>query len=321
MYYLGITPRGPLYVEKLTKLPSFDITKDIGRLIFVQNDQPYIGTIDGWITITLQDKSVKEKHIDFGLNIGQVNAKSIPILYNYKSITLNDLADIYNDNFDKIKSGIYFDPNCIGAKSIDFTLYSGVTGNLIYINDLKTLFSAAGLPKTIYECLDILNSKTGKDILIGQDLVSGNMKYNKTMSISDVLFKIVEKQNYEQLTADDIPCRYTSYVPYLTSHCVDGTVQQAIENAESYIHGHRLIDHMDVQSDYGKCHQYLGTYGNSEDNCCSGPCMPLKFKYIYADEIKMQVPRYSEIPGAKGDMSIQTFLGVFVDFILSKIGI
>lgn len=292
MQSVGLDARGPLFIERLTSKPKFSSPKDIGRLIIVENDIAYVGGMTDWQQIVISGICVKASNIDFGMDDDQVNASNIFLSQLDNTTDLQTLVNDYESRFKNIKPSTYFNDSSISPSKLNLEPSSGgLTAQDIWVRDLACNFGSKQYVLNIEGCLTTLVNRTGADIKFGGSLVYQGITIPNTCTIVDA-FSIFFKSFTNDLTAKVIPCSYYEFDPTGKSHCVKSNLQTAMDNLSNHLQNHTIIDHLDVQHDWGHCGQYLGTYGENLDpngNCCDGPHLPLKFKTIQADEIEATV--------------------------------
>lgn len=292
MYLLGMNGRGPVLIERLTELPKFNSKTDIGRLVIIENDKPYIGNINKWEQIIIKGICVFLDNISFGFESNSVDGSNIPIKYKKVETNIQNVADIIEKDLKSIKEGTYFNNSVIQPKSLNLNpSQNGLMATHIKVRDLNSNFNNEQNHLTIEQCLEGLIKRKGTDIKFGGSLVYKTITLTDSMSIFEA-FETFFNTFTADLQANLINCKYYEFDPTGKSHCVDSNLQFAMDNLSNHLQNHKIIDHLDVQHDWGHCGQYLGTYGENLDpngNCCDGPHLPLKFKTIQADEVKATV--------------------------------
>ena len=90
----GLTLEGKFVVEKMTNKPIFS-EDQIGRFIFVESDETYwVGGLNTWLSFGLSNAAVKNNHINWGNDYGQINAKTIPYIDDvYRYINVENVHD------------------------------------------------------------------------------------------------------------------------------------------------------------------------------------------------------------------------------------
>lgn len=321
MQSIGLDSRGPLFIERLTTKPKFSAPKDIGRMIMVENDIAYVGGMTEWQQLVISGICVKASNIDFGMDNDQVNASHIQLNQLDEVIDLQSLVDDYESRFKKIKKATYLDNASITPELLNLAPESGgLTAKDIWVRDLACSFGTKQYAMNIEGCLTTLINRTGSDIKFGGSLVYQGITIPSTCTIVDA-FSIFFKSFTNDLTAKLIPCSYYEFDPTGKSHCVTSNLQVAMDNLSNHLQNHTIIDHLDVQHDWGRCRQYLGTYGGNdydseETSCCSSPHLPLKFKTIQAFEIDVTISQY-DLLGLKSTSNLQELVYTLIDRLLN----
>lgn len=320
MQSIGLDARGPLFIERLTSKPKFSSPKDIGRLIIVENDIAYVGGMTDWQQIVISGICIKASNIDFGMGDDQVNASNIFLSQLDNTTDLQTLVNDYESRFKKIKSSTYFNDSSISPSKLNLEPSSGgLTAQDIWVRDLACNFGSKQYALNIEGCLTTLVNRTGADIKFGGSLVYQGITIPNTCTIVDA-FSIFFKSFTNDLTAKLIQCSYYEFDPTGKSHCVKSNLQTAMDNLSNHLQNHTIIDHLDVQHDWGRCRQYLGTYGGNDydseqTSCCSSPHLPLKFKTIQAFEIDVTISQY-DLFGLNNVTNLQQLVYTLIDQIL-----
>lgn len=321
MYYQSGDFKGPVYTQRVTELPPFKKSRDWGRLITVENDSSYIGGIDGWHTFVPKDIEIYANNLQTGFNENEINAKHIPIMIppNLEPTTVNDVLQELVINQQRIKEGKFFDEGVINYVNLNLDpTKNGMTARHILYSDLLNVFNNEPYNCTIEDVLDYLLQLKATQIPLGTSLAFRDQySIPDGMMMSEVINFILKIAD-QNLQASNVKCSYYEPAPYgKTDHCIESDVQTALHSIYNTLYHHRIVDHLDVQHDWGRCGQYLGTCGINNDetdcNCANDVHLPLKFKYIKAHEIQTTVSNYMLLHGGQPEMNLQQLLFSMID--------
>lgn len=318
MYFQIGDFKGPIYAERLKSLPDFQYNRDCGRLVTIEKDKSYIGGITEWKPLSFEDMKIKANNLDIGFGVNQINASHILLrTKDGNEVNVQNTLNILIENDELIKTGNFFDKGVIKAESLNLDpLNGGLSDRSIMYYDQYHYIDPIPYAKPIGEAIDYALLRNGSQIPIGQTLMLGNQDaVFSDSSIFDAIQFLADKYD-AGANADTISCTYYAPDPTGKTHCVESTVQKAMTDLANQFYTHRIIDHLDVQHDWGRCGQYLGTCGHSEDeecDCCLNDAhLPLKFKHIRACEIRTTVGPYMCMPDAEPEMDLQSLLYIMM---------
>lgn len=277
----ALTMKGRFVTEKVLNIPIWTLN-DIGRFIYVISlDRYFIGAQtaviddDGWASVGLYNESIKNKHIDWDINLeylddNKISGRNIPIVYDETNTNIQRAIDLIYVNILHLVTGDLLDSGSIISRHIGFE------ANNIKIDNSLGYFTPLVPPTdlTIQNVLDELYLRTAEDLKLSKNTNFGNLFNLNITSLESSLISLEKYLNTfpsKHIIVND-PIKSS---PLALQYCIDALY--------GLITSSKFISLNDTPNNYGLQNQFLITNGNE-----------ITYADIYADIINVQYP--SSVP-------------------------